>query len=87
MLNGTFDTILNDTFNGGTQMWMVNYDNTDGYVELIAVTGTGTTPEPATLQLLIPGLMVAGCSLRRRLKPLLGRESDSPLKETDSRWT
>jgi hypothetical protein len=68
LLNGTFDTILNQIFNNGTEMWMINYDNTDGYVELIAANNNGTgTPEPATLQLLIPGLMVAGYGLRRRL--------------------
>jgi hypothetical protein len=78
-LTGTFDTILNQLFNCDptgamcTEMWMINYDNTDGYVELMAMnnSGSGTTPEPATLQLLIPGLMVAGYSLRRRLKPPL----------------
>jgi hypothetical protein len=85
MLTGTFDTILNDTFNNGTEMWMVDYDNIDGYVELIAVTNISQTPEPATLQLLIPGLMVAGYGLRRRRQPLLGRESDSQLKKTDPR--
>jgi hypothetical protein len=68
LLNGTFDIILNQIFNNGTEMWMINYDNTDGYVELIAANNNGTgTPEPATLQLLIPGLMVAGYGLRRRL--------------------
>jgi hypothetical protein len=66
-LTGTFDTILNQTFNGGTEMWQVNYDNTDGYVELVVGSGTGTTPEPATVLLLIPGLMAAGYRLRRRL--------------------
>jgi hypothetical protein len=85
-LNGTFSMILNQFFNNNTEMWMVTYDNTDGYVELMAVLNNGTgTPEPATLQLMIPGLMVAGYSLRRRLKPRLEREPDSPLTKTDPR--
>ncbi len=67
LLSGTFDTILNQTFNGGTEMWLVNYDNANGYVELLVGANNGTTPEPSTLQLLIPGLLVAGYGLRRRL--------------------
>jgi hypothetical protein len=35
-LSGTFSIIQNASFNNGTEMWVVNYDNSDGYVELIA---------------------------------------------------
>ncbi len=63
-LNGTFDTILNDYFNGGTEKWLVSYDNADGYVELTAE--NNPVPEPATLLVLIPGLLGVGYGLRRK---------------------
>ncbi len=63
-LNGTFGTILNDYFNGGTEKWLVSYDNADGYVELTAE--NNPVPEPATLLVLIPGLLGVGYALRRK---------------------
>jgi hypothetical protein len=65
-LNGTFDYILNDTFNDGTEKWLVTYDNADGYVELIAATAT-TTPEPSSFLLFGSGLLCLGYSIRRRI--------------------
>ena len=66
-INGTFASILNDFFNGGTEKWLVTYDNADGYVELTAEQGPPPVPEPATLLVLIPGLLGMGYGLRRRL--------------------
>ena len=65
-INGTFASILNDFFNGGTEQWMVNYDNADGYVELTAEK-VSSVPEPSTLLVLIPGLMGMAYGLRRRV--------------------
>jgi len=66
-LSGTFANILNDIFNGGTEMWAVNYDYADGLLELTAQPNGNPVPEPATLLVLLPGLMAAGYGLRRRL--------------------
>ncbi len=63
-INGTFASILNDVFNGGTEKWLVNYDNADGFVELTAE--ANNVPEPATLLVLIPGLLGMAYGLRRR---------------------
>lgn len=38
-----------------------------GYVELIAEKNNNTVPEPATLLVLIPGLLGMGYGLRRKL--------------------
>ncbi len=35
-LSGTFGSVLNDTFNGGLQMWALDYNNGLGFVELTA---------------------------------------------------
>ena len=63
-INGTFASILNDIFNGGTEKWLVTYDNADGFVELTAE--ANNVPEPATLLVLIPGLLGVAYGLRRR---------------------
>jgi hypothetical protein len=55
-LSGVFANIENDIFNGGTEKWVLDYENGGGYVELIAES-TGQVPEPATLLVLIPGLL------------------------------
>jgi hypothetical protein len=64
-LSGRFDTIENDIFNNGTEQWDVTYDNGDGIVELVAE--KRVVPEPATLLVLVPGLLGAGYGLRRKL--------------------
>ena len=67
MLNGVFANIQDDIFNGGTEKWQVDYDNADGYMELIAEQNGAPVPEPATLLVLIPGLLGIGYGLRRKL--------------------
>ena len=42
-LNGDFTSILNQTFNGGTQMWMLDANNALGFYELIAQAVSGGT--------------------------------------------
>lgn len=65
-LKGTFGSIGNDLFNGDTEKWAVNYDNKDGFAELI-VERNNTVSEPASLLVLVPGLLGMGYGLRRRL--------------------
>jgi len=66
-LSGKFSSILGDIFNGGTEMWAVTYDSNDGLLELTAQPNGSPVPEPATLLVLVPGLMAAGYGLRRKL--------------------
>jgi hypothetical protein len=65
-LYGTYSTILNDIFNGGTEKWVVNYNNAGGYVQLTAATNNTTVPEPGTFLLLGSGLLGLSYSVRRR---------------------
>jgi len=67
-LSGTYANILNDIFNNGTEMWVVNYNNAGGFVQLTAASNIGTTPEPGTFLLLGSGLLSLSYGLRRRLK-------------------
>jgi hypothetical protein len=69
MISGMFSNDMNlGCFNGGTECWEVAVDPTDSMLELTAVNNNGgQLPEPATLLVLIPGLMAAGYGLRRRL--------------------
>ena len=66
-VNGAFASILNGVFNSGTEKWLVTYDNAEGFVELTAE--ANNVPEPATLLVLIPGLLGVGYALRRRPDP------------------
>jgi len=66
-LSGSFTSILNECFNNNTECWGVTYDYADGLLDLTANPNGNPVPEPATLLVLIPGLMAAGYGLRRRL--------------------
>jgi hypothetical protein len=66
-LSGAFSTILNQVFNGGTEIWNVTYDNVNGLVVLTAAqNGTPTTPEPGTFLLFGSSLMGVAYAARRR---------------------
>jgi hypothetical protein len=66
-LSGSFSTILNQIFNGGTEIWQVNYNNTGGYVQLTAASNGGpTTPEPGTFLLFGSSLLGVAYAARRR---------------------
>jgi hypothetical protein len=66
-LSGTFATILNQVFNGGTEIWQVTYDNTNGLVVLTAAqNGVPTAPEPGTFVLFGSSLIGVAYAVRRR---------------------
>jgi fibronectin-binding autotransporter adhesin len=65
-LSGTYATILNDIFNGGTEKWIVNYNDAGGFVSLTAAMNVSTTPEPGTFLLLGSGLLSIAYGVRRR---------------------
>ncbi len=68
-LTGTFSSIENDYFNQGTEQWILDYDNVDGYLELIAQSASGgTTPEPGSLALFGSGVLGIAGLLRRKLQ-------------------
>ena len=62
-LSGMFASIQNDIFNGGAEKWVLIYNNSGGYVELVAASAT---PEPTSLLLLGSGLMVGIGVVRRK---------------------
>jgi PEP-CTERM motif len=64
-LTGTFSTINNAFFSGGSEKWAVIYNNPGGYVGLTAQ--ANTVPEPSSLLLLGGGLMTRVGILRRKL--------------------
>ena len=65
-LSGTYSNILNDIFNGGTEKWVVTYNNAGGDVQLTAATNTSPVPEPGTFLLMGSGLIGLAYSARRR---------------------
>jgi len=65
-LSGTYATILNDIFNGGTEKWVVNYSDAGGFVQLTAASNNSTVPEPGTFLLLGSGLLSMAYGVRRR---------------------
>jgi hypothetical protein len=67
-LSGTYASIVNDIFNGGTEKWVVNYNDAGGFVSLTAATNNSTVPEPGTFLLLGSGLLSLSYGVRRRLK-------------------
>jgi PEP-CTERM motif len=65
-LSGTYATILNDIFNGGTEKWVVNYNDAGGFVSLTAASNNSPVPEPGTFLLLGSGLLSIAYGVRRR---------------------
>jgi hypothetical protein len=65
-LSGTYATILNDIFNGGTEKWVVNYNDAGGFVQLTAEQNMTSTPEPGTFLMLGTGLLSLAYGVRRR---------------------
>jgi filamentous hemagglutinin len=66
-LSGAFATILNQVFNGGSEIWQITYDNVNGDVMLTAAVNTNpTTPEPGTFLLFGSSLIGVAYAVRRR---------------------
>jgi hypothetical protein len=59
-LSGSFARIQDPYFDGGHEMWEIQYDNANGFAQLVAV----PTPEPGSMLLLAGGLLAMG-RLRR----------------------
>ena len=69
-VSGSFSVIYNDLFNCNDktcEYFYPLYDRADGYVELVVEEKTRPASEPATLLVLIPGLLGVGYGLRRKL--------------------
>lgn len=62
-LNGTFGSILNDSFNNGAEDWTVAYNSND---IVLTAAARRPTPEPASLFLFGTGLLGMAWALRRR---------------------
>jgi hypothetical protein len=67
-LSGSYATILNDIFNGGTEKWLITINGSGGYAQLTAASNIGTTPELGTFLVLGSGLLSLAYGFRRRLK-------------------
>ena len=67
-LSGSYSNILNDIFNGGTEMWVVNYNSANGYVQLTAAPNNSPVPEPGTFLMLGSSLIGVAYTARRRFK-------------------
>ena len=59
-LTGTFSNIEGQTFNNGTEMWDVVYNNAGGEVDLVAA--PNVVPEPSLLVLVGLGLLSIVCA-------------------------
>ena len=80
-LSGTYATILNDIFNGGTEKWLVNYNDAGGFVSLTAA--SNNSPVPGAGHLPAAGERTAEHGVRR--SPSLA-EVDSTSSETRPDW-
>ena len=63
-LSGEFATVENDYFNGGSEYWALDYNNAQGFVELVAE--SASTPEPSSILLFGSGLLGIAAVLRRK---------------------
>ena len=60
-LSGRFDGVQNSYFDGGQEMWEIQYDNADGFIELVAV----PSPEPGSILLIGSGLIAITGRIRK----------------------